>query len=74
MFIRQLRAGQANLKVIGVKDLPSLPAAFQIPPPDNHHGLGLKSPQLRSQPERKRQLANHTTHAVNPEVHSPAQR
>jgi len=54
MFIRQLRAGQANLKVIGVKDLPGLPAAFQIPPPDNHHGLGLKSPQLRSQPERKR--------------------
>ena len=41
-FIRQLRAGQANLKVIGVKDLPGLPAAFKIPPTDNHHGLGLK--------------------------------
>jgi hypothetical protein len=41
-FIRQLRASQTNLQVIGFKDLPDLPTAFKMPLVDNRRGLGMK--------------------------------
>lgn len=41
-FVQQMRHGYANLRFIGSKDLPDLPAALHVPASPGQHGIGVK--------------------------------
>jgi hypothetical protein len=41
-FVQQVRHGYSNLRFIGSKDLPDLPAALHVPASPNQRGIGVK--------------------------------